>query len=89
MGHESVFGVVRDATPEILVDNFPNSIEKVNVSLSRGYPKRLVHFVDGIFRDAVRAKAPCAAEAADLYTSKGLLSEGTLRVGEVDCVPAA
>jgi hypothetical protein len=67
MGHESVFGVVRDATPEILVDNFPNSSEKVNVSLSRGYLKRLVHFVDGILRDAVRAKAPCAAEAADLH----------------------
>jgi hypothetical protein len=44
MGHESVFGVVRDATPEILLDNFPNSSEKVNVSLSRGYTKRLVHF---------------------------------------------
>jgi hypothetical protein len=38
--------------------------------------------------DAVRAKAACAGEAADLSTSKGLLSEGTLRVGEEDCFPA-
>jgi hypothetical protein len=34
MGHENAFVVVRDGTPEILVDNFPNSSEKVNVSLS-------------------------------------------------------
>jgi hypothetical protein len=30
-----------------------------------------------------------AGEATDLYTSKGLLSEGTLRVGEEDYFPAA
>jgi hypothetical protein len=49
----------------------------------------LCTFVDGILSGVVCAKAACAAEAADLHTSKGLLSEGTLRVGEGDCVPAA
>jgi hypothetical protein len=33
------------------------------------------------------AKAACAEEADELSTSKGLLSEVTLRVGEEDCFP--
>jgi hypothetical protein len=64
-------------------------ISMSDVRRSRVYPKHLVRFVGWNTDDAARAEAPCAREAAYLYTSKGLLSEGTLRVGEEDYFPAA